>query len=102
MLASLLSCQREAPVPVYSDDEIPYIYTEFNNYISTIAGQQVELTLYVLPSDGSVSCSWTLEGEEIGKEPSIVFTAPKTAGNMCSSLRPSGKSRPTPAPSPWR
>ena len=79
-LALFQACGPEQNGPSFADDEIPYIYTESNSYISTYTNQPLEIVLFVVPSDGSVSCSWSLDGEVIATTPTLKMTVPDTPG----------------------
>ena len=79
-LLLLTGCNDDPVVPHFADDEIPYIYSEFIDYVNAYAGQPFELELFVVPSDGSVRCSWTMDDVEIATTATLSTTAPEVPG----------------------
>lgn len=51
--------------PEYPDNEMPYIFSEYENDIVAYVGVEQEIHVFVSPNDGSVSCKWLLDGEQI-------------------------------------
>lgn len=78
MAMPLASCVDDsADNPTFSPDEMPYIYTDIGASTSTVAGVETTIPVLVSPSDGSVKVVWTLDGVEIGTNPTLVYTFPK-------------------------
>ena len=76
----LAGCSYYKGNPEFGEDEIPYIYCEQAGAVNVYAGQPYEVVLAVTPSDGSVQCRWTLEGELIAETASLTAVAPEEPG----------------------
>ncbi len=69
-----VSCQKEEGNPVFGPDEV-YIYESVAESYNVIVGEEFTLDMIVSPNDGSVKCTWKLDGQVIalGKSLSYVF-----------------------------
>ena len=83
VLAAVLlwtGCSYYKGNPEFDEDEIPYIYCESTGAVNVYAGQPYEVVLVVTPSDGSVQCRWSLDGETIAETSSLSAVAPEEPG----------------------
>ena len=59
------SCSNFTGDPQYPENEMPYIFSEYEDDVTAYVGVEQEIRVYVSPNDGSVSCRWLLDGEQI-------------------------------------
>lgn len=68
-----LSCQKEEGNPVFGPDEV-YVYDgNVAQSYTVVAGSEFTLDMVVSPNDGSVDCTWTLDGQVISTSKNLVY-----------------------------
>ena len=68
-----LSCQKEEGNPVFGPDEV-YVYDgNVAQSYTVVAGSEFTLDMVVSPNDGSVDCTWTLDGHVISTSKNLIY-----------------------------
>ena len=71
-IALLTGCSEAVSDPVFADDEF-YIHAVWSEKASVNVGDPLVRTIYVSPADGSVKCTWTLDGKVVSNDVKVVW-----------------------------